>query len=286
MKVWICVGTPENWEIALSGNVWGVKERLQSLWKTLQKEDLLLFYATSPIKGIIGVGVVKNKFKQDKPLWPEEIKENKAIWPYRYEFKTEFVLPRSDWETKKIDISKLKLVTKAGLNPVENKQKIEQIFQEMDKLWNTELIKLIEESPQKLSQKEVNTHKEIKKKLLELGKIEGYIAEEEYHFPDIDERLDVVWRRVIASVPTYAFEVHIEGNIHQALSKLKHAYDIWNSNIFIVTTQQNVQKIEKLLSGSFHDIKEVIRILTIEKVNEVYELQVRDQKLKKELGLR
>lgn len=96
----------------------------------------------------------------------------------------------------------------------------------------------------------------------------------------------MVWRRVIASVPTYAFEVHIKGNIHQALSKLKHAYDIWNSNIFIVTTQQNVQKIEKLLSGSFHDIKEVIRILTIEKVNEVYELQVRDQKLKKELGLR
>ena len=286
MKVWICVGTSENWEIALSGNVWGVKERLQSLWKTLQKEDLLLFYAISPIKGIIGVGVVKNKFKQDKPLWPEEIKENKAIWPYRYEFRTEFVLPRSDWETKKIDLSKLKLVIKAGLNPVENKQKIEQIFQEMDKLWNTELIKLIEESPQKLPQKEVNIHKEIKEKLLELGRIEGYIAEKEYQFPDIDERVDVVWRRVIASVPTYAFEVHIEGNIHQALSKLKHAYDIWNSNIFIVTTQQNVQKIEKLLSGSFHDIKEVIRILTIEKVNEVYELQVRDQKLKKELGLR
>jgi hypothetical protein len=155
----------------------GVKERLQSLWKTLQKEDLLLFYAISPIKGIIGVGVVKNKFKQDKPLWPEEIKENKAIWPYRYEFRTEFVLPRSDWETKKIDLSKLKLVIKAGLNPVENKQKIEQIFQEMDKLWNTELIKLIEESPQKLPQKEVSTHKEIKEKLLELGRIEGYITE-------------------------------------------------------------------------------------------------------------
>jgi len=79
MKIWICVGKPRNWEIALSGNIWGVAEELKSLWGILEKDDVLLFYATSPIRGIIGVGRVRNKFKQDKPLWPAEIKENKVI---------------------------------------------------------------------------------------------------------------------------------------------------------------------------------------------------------------
>jgi predicted RNA-binding protein len=96
MQVWISVGKVKNWETAISGNIWGVKPTQKNLWEKLQKGDLLLFYATSPIKGVIGIGKVENKFKQDKPLWEEERKKNQAIWPYRYDFKVEFVLPRID----------------------------------------------------------------------------------------------------------------------------------------------------------------------------------------------
>jgi ABC-type cobalamin transport system ATPase subunit len=102
----------------------------------------------------------------------------------------------------------------------------------------------------------------------------------------LGERLDVVWRRIAASVPTYAFEIQIGGNLHQALSKLKHAYDIWNSNIFLISTKEDLHKINQLLSGTFHEIGERIRVLSIEKINEVYELQVKDHKLKKEIGFR
>jgi hypothetical protein len=157
----------------------------------------------------------------------------------------------------------------------------------MDQNWNTDLIKLLEEIPPKPPiKKEVNLHDQIKEKLLELGKIEGYIVEKEYIIPDLGERLDVVWRRVAASVPTYVFEVQIGGSLHQALVKLKHAYDIWNSNIFIISEEKDLQKIDKLISGTFHEIKDRIKVLTVEKIKKVYEIQIEDNRLKKEIGFR
>jgi hypothetical protein len=286
MKVWVSVGPPETWEVSISWNIWGVVEELKSVWDKLEKGDLLLFYATSPIKGIIGVGKVKNKFRQDKPLWAKEIEENKVIWPYRYEFEVEFALPRNEWKNKKVSITGLNISVRAGLNLIKDKEAIKLLLQKMDEVWNTELIKLIEELPEKIPSRKLSTHDDIEEKLLELGRIEGYIAEKEYPIPDLGERLDVVWRRVVASVPTYAFEIQIGGNIHQALSKLKHAYEIWNSNIFLISRREDFDKINKLLSGTFHEIRERIKVLSIEKINEVYELQMKDHKLKKEVGFR
>ena len=286
MQVWISTGTAENWETAILGNIWGVRESLKHAWDKLQKGDLLFFYATAPIKGIIGVARIENKFKQDKPLWAQELKENKVIWPYRYDFKVEFALSRVEWETKKVGVVGLPIM--AGLNSVKDAEAIKPVLQKMDETWNTELSNLLEKVPVvKIPvKKEVNLHDEIKEKLLELGKIENYIVEKEYQIPDLGERLDVVWRRVAGSVPTYVFEVQIGGNLHQALAKLKHAHDIWNSNIFIISEEKDLQKIGQLLSGTFHEIKERIKVLTVEKIKKVHEIQIEDNKLNKEIGFR
>lgn len=283
MQVWVSTGTAENWETAISGNIWGVRVGLKNLWEKLQKGDLLLFYATSPISGIIGIARIENKFKQDKPLWAEELKKNQVIWPYRYDFKVEFVLPRMDWESRKVRSR----VFRAGLNPIKDKEKAKLLLQQMDQTWNTEVSELVEEIPTKIPKKEeVNLHDQMKEMLLELGKIEGYIAEKEYIFPDTGERLDVVWRRVAASVPTYVFEVQIGGNLHQALAKLKHAYDIWNSNVFIISEEKDLQKINQLLGGAFHEIKDRVKTLTVEKIKTVHEIQIEDNRLKREIGFR
>jgi hypothetical protein len=132
MEVWISVGTPENWETAIAGNIWGVVEGRKNVWEKLQKGDILLFYATSPIKGIIGVGRIKNKFKQDKPLWAKEIKENRVIWPYRYDFEVEFLLPRSDWENKKVSITGLNVNIRTGLNLIKDREVVKLLLQRMD----------------------------------------------------------------------------------------------------------------------------------------------------------
>ena len=286
MQVWISTGTPENWETAISGSIWGVREKLKHAWERLQKGDILFFYASAPVKGIIGVGRIENKFKQDKPLWAEELKQNKVIWPYRYDFKVEFALPRAEWETKRVGVVGFPIM--AGLNSVKDIGATKSLLQKMDETWNTELTNLLEEKPViKIPlKKEVDLHSQIKEKLLELGRIEKYIAEKEYVIPDLGERLDVVWRRVAASVPTYVFEVQIGGNLHQALAKLKHAHDIWNSNIFIISEEKDFQKINQLLSGTFHEIQDRIKVLSVEKIMKVYEIQIEDHKIKKEIGFR
>lgn len=286
METWISVGTPKNWEKAISEKIWGVRERLKKYWDKITKGDLLFIYASSPISGIIGVVRINNKFKQDKPLWSEEIKKNKVIWPYRYDFEVEFVLPKSEWESKKISTTKFKIRKGYGLSRIVDKNVAEALLQHMDQAWNTQLSHLLKVGiPQKVS-REANLHDKTKEMLLELGKIEGYIPQKEYEFPDTKERIDVVWRRVPASVPTYVFEVQIGGNMHQALSKLKHAHDLWNSNIFLISEEADIKKINQLLSGAFHEIKDLVKILTVGKIQEIHELQVKDDKLKREVGFR
>jgi predicted RNA-binding protein with PUA-like domain len=287
MELWLSTGTEENWETAISGNIWGVVKGLKHYWDRINKGDLLFFYAKAPVKGIVGVARIENKFKQDKPLWKKELKENKVIWPYRYDFRVEFVLPRSEWETKKIAVNDLKVGIQAGLNPIKDKESIKLLISRINQSWNTNLTLVLEEPTAKPIEKPaVSIHDEIKQKLIQLGRIENFITEKEYIIPDLGERLDVVWRRVTASVPTFVFEVQIGGSLHQALSKLKHAYDIWNSNIFIISGEKDMQKIGQLTSGTFHEIQDKIKVISVEKFNKVYELQVEDNRLKKEIGLR
>lgn len=119
--------------------------------------------------------------------------------------------------------------------------------------------------------------------MIEIGKLQNYIAEGEYPF-DLG-RLDVVWRRVEQSVPTYVFEVNVKGDLYHDLSKLKHAFDLWNSRIFIVASQANFGKIKALLSGSFHEIKEQLRFIDLEKIKELYDRKRSFLDLEKELGI-
>ncbi|MEM3421422.1 MAG: hypothetical protein QW835_05245 [Candidatus Hadarchaeum sp.] len=172
------------------------------------------------------------------------------------------------------------------MSSVKDKGSIQQLLQKMDQTWNTELSRLLEPLVKIVKKEEVNLHDRVKEMLLELGKMENYIAEKEYPFPDTGERLDVVWRKVAASVPTYVFEVQIGGNLCQALAKLKHALDLWNSNIFIISEKKDLLKIHQLLGGAFHEISERVKTMTVEKIKNVYDIQIEDNKLKREVGFR
>ena len=132
----------------------------------------------------------------------------------------------------------------------------------------------------------VPEHSRIKELLIKLGKLSGYIVEQEYPFSDIKERLDVVWRRVVASVPTFVFEVHIGGSMHQALTKLKHAYDVWNSNIYLVVKDDDYDRATQYVKGAFHEIRNQLRIVKLSKILELYEIQRKDYLLKSEVGFR
>ena len=289
-RYWLVVGSRENWETAFKhGNIWGLKERQRHLWESLNEGDTLLFYVTQPIGGIVGQGVVHTKIKQNRPLWPQELREHKLIWPLRFEFDVESCLPPDKWSNKKL-VSKL-VWPRTGFQLVGQNVGEELVSSLRVQGYSTEGAEtpVIRETlaefgntPQG-AKKVLRSHDELKRVLVEIGKMQNFIAEPEFPF-DIG-RLDVVWRRVIYSVPTYAFEIQVGGDIYHALAKLKHAFDLWNSHIFIVASQADHGKCENLLSGTFHEISNRIKFIESDKVAELYKRKKAYLDFERELGI-
>ena len=96
---------------------------------------------------------------------------------------------------------------------------------------------------------------------------------------------NVVWKRVEKSVPTYAFEVQVGGDIYHAIGKLKHAFDIWNSRIFLVIDHSSTPKVTELLGGTFHEIADELKVVELESLERLQRALVTVHDLEKELGL-
>lgn len=270
MNYWMAIGTLGNWKEAFEkGNIWGLRERQRRHWNALQEGDVVLYYVMRPVAGIIGYGTVTTKFRQTQPLWSEELSKNEVIWPLRFEFDVEHCVPPDKWETDKITSELLRYKTGIG-------------FQQLDSSLAQEVISKFEE-PHVEELEEPVSHKEIKEKLIEIGKLQDYIAEREYPF-DLG-RLDVVWRRIEQSVPTYVFEICVKGDLYHDLAKLKHAFDLWNSRIFIVASQADSDKVKALLSGSFHEMQERLRFIDLERIKDLHDRKRAFLDLEKELGI-
>jgi predicted RNA-binding protein len=289
-KFWILCGKPENWEIALKDEIWGLIAKFGGKWKYLQKGDWLFFYVTHPISGVIGLGKVEAKFKQNKPLWPDELLQKELLYPFRFEFRSEYVLPKEEWKAKKIRIH-LPTGFYSGLNLLDDQDIIDALWEAANRDWSiaieyaakAEVSKRKQMGKYPLIEASELSHDKVKDMIFEIGKIHRYITEKEY---EIDtDRLDVVWRRVEKSVPTYAFEIQIGGDLYHALVKLKHAYDIWNSNIYIVIAEKYRDKIEQLLAGTFHEIRNIINVVNLQQIQHLYSLQAEDVNLRREIGL-
>lgn len=273
-KYWLVVGKPANWRTAFDhGNIWGLKKTQEHLWQSLQEGDRLLFYATKPTGGIIGHGSVRTKFRQDRPLWPKEVEDGKVIWPLRFEFDVHYCLPPVEWEARRL-VSK-DLMPQAEFQPLAEHIG-EALVRSLGAPAHAPHIPSTttgsEPSPgfQANAETSVETapsHREIQESLVEIGRLQNFIAEREYPFGI--GKLDVVWRRVQQSVPTYVFEIQIGGNVYQALAKLKHAYDLWNSHLFLVASRDDFSKANQLLSGTFHEVRDRMKLLDILEVREL-----------------
>jgi hypothetical protein len=102
---WIILGPEQSWKTSFKQRgIWGLKEMLYPEWKALEPGDILFFYITKTVKGIVGVGRMETKFIQDKPLWPDEIEAGKVIYPFRFEFRIDYLLEEKNWKAKKIPI--------------------------------------------------------------------------------------------------------------------------------------------------------------------------------------
>lgn len=285
---WIIPGSEENWRQALiSKGIWGLEETPvdKVYWLATKPNDLILFYVSGKIKGIVGYGIIRSKFFQDVPLWKAEIQEDRVKWPLRFEFDVEFLLPENRWKDEKIPVAR-----GGGFRqPLMPKkwEDIEPIIRALNPTIPTESMESlrgISILPPVVKAEVVSpTHEDIKNLLLEIGKLQGYIANTE--FPMEAERLDVVWRRLPESVPTFAFEIQVAGDLYHAIGKLKHAHDIWNTRIFLVASADELGAVNKLLSGTFHEIQPVLRFIETEKIQSLHQSKQNIHQIERDLGL-
>jgi len=106
MNWWIAKGPPENWRVSFQkGNIWGVSERYKKSWLEIQPGDGLLFYATSPVKGLIGYGNVRSRFSENVIFWPMEERERVTFWPLRIRFEVCLLIPEEHWQSKAVVVS-------------------------------------------------------------------------------------------------------------------------------------------------------------------------------------
>lgn len=285
---WIILGPSESWETAIEHKgIWGLKEMLYPEWKAMEKGEILFFHATSPIAGVIGFGRFNTRFIQDKPLWPDEMKEKRVIYPLRFQFDIDYIIENDKWKNDKIKSPLTIQEMRRGINILRGST-VEFLYKEFLEKFKIDITTIItEEIPTYIKTTETEEdsidHKKLQEIIFEIGKLNRYISEKEY--PIDSERLDVVWRRIERSAPTYVFEIQVGGDIYHALGKLKHAYDLWNSNIFLVSTNEDIRKANKLLDGTFHEIKDKIKKITISKINKLYEQKSRWVEIEREIGL-
>jgi predicted RNA-binding protein len=274
---WNLPGSVENWDVGIERRVWGMKPKFAKTWDRLSIGDILFFYVAAPVRGVVGYGHVVAKFKGSDPLWPDEIRAAKVIYPYRFEFEIDNVLDPKKWVSGRVPVKGPGIsIQSIGRVRADTASKL---LERLQGEWGRP------EPPveDRLLEKKVSRHDMAKELLLDVGRMRRFVCDEEYRIDG--ERLDVVWKRVERSVPTYAFEVQIGGDIYHAMGKLKHAFDIWNSKIFLVIDQKSLPKVHELLAGTFHEIADHMKVVQLEALERLQDALATVHHLEKELGL-
>lgn len=142
MSKWLILcGNRENWDVAIEYKIWGAKPALRRLWSELSSGDIVFFYVTRTIKRIIGVGRVQEKLDprihEPKPLWPDGIRENKVIYPYR--FKIEPIHICKNPVSEGIDIQGLRISKQKGMSRIIDREAIDELHRRINLGWNVDI---------------------------------------------------------------------------------------------------------------------------------------------------
>ena len=111
------------------------------------------------------------------------------------------------------------------------------------------------------------SHTNIQKLLVKTGESLGFYAETEFEF------YDVIWRETPNNQRiSHVFEVQSKGNIDSAFAKLKRAYQAQRTKPFLViASERDLNRARQSLSREFHDIENVVTILTFAQIKQVHQ---------------
>lgn len=256
-------------------------------WERLKVSDRVLLYGEyRAVKGIWFLCELIGKRESHNPVgyWVQ----NPTGYPWQIILRPIFPIDKFDLD--KLDI--IDPIRKDELSQMGVKifnQKVDRwsllIFGNKEK-YSYELFEKILKEFQVRSEKikpVMLDHDSVKKIIYQIGVIQNRFPETEYRLEN--RYIDVVWRRTPKSAPCTAFEVQIGGNIFEALTKLKHAFDIWNAIPVLITTNEQLDEAKKWIEGSFHELREVFRVMSLQDALTYYDVKQKAKEFEKKLGI-
>ena len=204
VRFWLLSGTLENWTRTFSEaeHLWATRDIpiLRSAVQRIGKGDLLAFYVTRPVGGVVGFGVAESeRYTGTMPYWPDEKKQKKVLYPHRFKFSIVDSLPEKDWRAKALRFGELsfQLVVYKSLNALTEDQ-FNSIVQACDEKWMTDIVSKIRrgippsEGVKPPMPPEEPDHDHIIEMLSEIGRLKQLVVEKEYPIDNL--RLDVAWK--------------------------------------------------------------------------------------------
>jgi len=305
MQSWLLIGIKKNWEKALSEPIpiWGLRTSFQPYFDSIEIGDLLWFYSTSPVSGVIGLGAVKDKYIDNTNLiWPKEIENHRVLWPLRFRIQVLKILPKFRWKDYNIKINDFELFWQTSLHLLNEKQLNELLKRAVESLGVINLeniyagasISAAEKVNDKDSQfgeiiekKYELSHTGIKNQIAEIGKLQSYYSEVEYPIllPNEKKNLDVIWKRELEGVPTYAFEIELSGMLEKAVDRLVIAFKKWNSRPRIIIPGDYSNKLKNVIDLTDRDFYTQLNFYLPEQIVELYNLKTGLKGLEQKLEL-
>ena len=293
---WVFSVTPENWQIARQKKIWAL--RSENLAQKVSKGDFIVLYVSGTETFCTIIETLEDWHPAAEVVWIDEMEERRIKYPYQTKVKIvqeglanvkelvqklSFIKNKQKWGVyvQGTPANMRRPISESDYQIIQNVMKLNPLPQDI-----SSLLKLKPKIAKRttIEVKGLTTipkHNEIRDMLLEIGKIEGKIAEVEYPIDNL--RLDVVWKTITTGNPKWVFEVQMAGNFYEALTKLKHAWDKWNSKPFLVTTETYMAQAKSLLEGSFHEMKDDARIVNWEKIVKLHQLLKDAHKIKSEI---
>lgn len=138
-NVWILTGNIANVKVALMKNIWGVHTGLKELVDGLKPEDIVFFYVTKPVSGLIGVGVYTERDNSMELIWDDEKASGEVLYPLRFKFKVSYVLNTDSWVSDSIPLGGTGIEFFHGINAVPSGSKTTKLLNKVREGWGKNL---------------------------------------------------------------------------------------------------------------------------------------------------
>lgn len=263
--------------------LWALKESLRGRCASIDEGDYVLFYHMGKF---IYAGRVS--FKYPFVEGPDQVEVGgclaESVWGKDVDGKTwPYLFFLEDVREIDFPLSKLNELTGYNLKAVAGFMKIrgeksQNIMEYLRRIYLKPPVK----PPSKPL--ELLQHDEIVDAIYALGELIGYKPEKKWRHERYE--FDVVWHKPPRIGPKYVFEVHVKGSLEAALLRLKHAYDLWESQIFLVSTEDQLKEAQSKFLGELHELKDKVTLLEVKNVKEFCDFKGKFEWLERKFGLK